>query len=70
MVMTDLSTVRCWDKKCKDGKPGRANLCVKERSGQPATATSEFHKKKVGELIKEDQRITQRVTAVKFGILQ
>jgi len=29
-----VRTVQCWAKKCKHGKPGRADLCDK-----PATAT-------------------------------
>jgi len=34
------------------------------------TATGEFHKKKVYELIKDNERITQREAATKLGILQ
>jgi hypothetical protein len=46
------------------------NFCDKQGSGQPLTATSEFHKKKVDKLIKDNQRITQREVAVKLGISQ
>jgi len=34
------------------------------------TAADEFHKKKFDELIKDNERITQREAAVKLGILQ
>lgn len=50
--------------------PGRADLCDKQWSGWPVTATGEFHKKKVYELIKDNERITQREAATKLGILQ
>jgi hypothetical protein len=48
----DVSTVCRWPKKCKAGEQGRPDLCVKQQSRRPLTATNEFHKKKVYELIK------------------
>jgi hypothetical protein len=59
--------VRHW---AKDGKLARADLCDKQRSVRRVTATDEFRRKKVDELIKDNQCITQRETAVKLGISQ
>ncbi|XP_070617038.1 protein GVQW3-like isoform X1 [Erythrolamprus reginae] len=66
----DVSTVRRWAKKCKGGQPGRTDLCDQERSGRPVTATDQFHVKRVDELIKDNQQITQREIAAKLGISQ
>jgi hypothetical protein len=65
-----VSTVHRWAKKCIAGKPGTADLCVKQWSGQSMMAANEFHKIKIDELIKDNQRPTQRETAVKLGISQ
>jgi hypothetical protein len=61
-----MSIVHHWAKKCKAGKPERADLCVKQWSGQSVMTASEFHKIKVNELITDNQR----ETAVKLGISQ
>jgi hypothetical protein len=66
----DMNSVQRWAKKFMDGKSGQADLYDKQQSGQPVTATDEFHKKKVGEMIKDYQWITQTETAVKLGISQ
>jgi hypothetical protein len=54
----DISTVHHWTNRCKDGKPEKSDLCDKQRIGWPVTATNEFHKKQVDEMIKENRRIT------------
>jgi transposase len=54
----DVSTVRCWAYRSKDGEPGKYDLCDKQRTGRPVTATDEFHKEQVDEMIKENRRIT------------
>jgi hypothetical protein len=38
----DVRTVCRSANKCKNGKPGRADLCDKQQSEQPATVTDEF----------------------------
>ncbi|GFG30795.1 hypothetical protein Cfor_00178 [Coptotermes formosanus] len=65
----DVRVVRRWAKKGWAGEQGKADLCDKQRRGRPLTATDEFHKKMVDEMIK-NERITQRETAVKLGISQ
>jgi hypothetical protein len=66
----DMNSVQCWAKKCMDGKSGQDESYDKQQSGQPVTATDEFHKKKFEEMIKGYQWITQKETAVKLGISQ
>ena len=66
----DMNSVQHWAKKCIDGKSGRADSYDKQQSGQPVTATDEFHKKKFEKMIKDYQWITKRETAVKLGISQ
>lgn len=66
-----MSTVYRWAKKiCKDGEPGKTDLCDQERSGWLVTATNELHMKKLGKLIKGNRQITQKKIAVKLGISQ
>jgi hypothetical protein len=38
------------------------------RSGRPGTASTEANKKRVGEMIKEDRRVTRDTIATKLGI--
>jgi hypothetical protein len=59
----DVSTVRRWAIRRKDGEPGKSDLCDEQRVGRPVTATDEFHKEQVDEMIKENRRITQRQIA-------
>jgi hypothetical protein len=66
----DMNSMQHRAKKCMDGKSGHADSCDKQQGGQPVTATDEFHKKKVEELIKDNHWITQRENAVKRGISQ
>jgi hypothetical protein len=40
------------------GEQGRPDVCNEQRSGRPLTATDEFHKQKVDELIKDNRLIT------------
>ena len=71
MVMTVLMWALCnTGPKHTRMVPGRADLCDKQLSGWPVTATDEIHKKKVDKLIKDNEHITQREAAVKLGILQ
>lgn len=41
----DMSTVHHWAKQCQNGEMGSDDLCDKQWSGWPVTATNEFHKK-------------------------
>jgi transposase len=56
----NVSTVRRWANRCKDGEPEKSDLCDKQRIARPVTETDEFHKEQVDEMIKENRRITQR----------
>jgi len=46
----DMNSVQRRAKKCMDGKSGQADSYDKQQSGQPVTATNEFHKKKFEEI--------------------
>jgi len=39
----DVSTVRCWVRRFKDGELGQADLSDKTRSGRPVTASDQLH---------------------------
>jgi len=39
----DVSTVRCWVRRFKDGEVGQADLSDKTRSGSPVTASDQLH---------------------------
>jgi hypothetical protein len=62
--------VHHWANRCKVGEPEKSDLCDKQRIGRPVTATDEFHKEQVDDLVKENWLITQRQNAVKIGISQ
>ena len=48
----DVSRVRCWVKRFKDGELGQADLSDKTRSERPVTASDQLHQDCVGELIR------------------
>jgi hypothetical protein len=56
----DVSIVRRWANRCKDGEPEKCDLCDRQRIERAVTETGEFHKEQVDEMIKENRRITQR----------
>uniref|UniRef100_A0A0B7ASE1 Mos1 transposase HTH domain-containing protein n=1 Tax=Arion vulgaris TaxID=1028688 RepID=A0A0B7ASE1_9EUPU len=39
----DVSTVRCWVKRFKDGEVGKSDFNDKPQSGRPVTASDQFH---------------------------
>ena len=47
----DVSTVRRWVRRFKDGQLGQADLSDKTRSGRPVTASEQLHQDRVEELI-------------------
>ena len=47
----DLSTVRRWVRRFKDGELGQADLSDKTRSGRSVTASDQLHQDRVEELI-------------------
>jgi len=47
----DVSTVRRWVRRFKDGESGQADLSDQTRSGRPVTASDQFHQDRVEELI-------------------
>jgi len=64
----DVSTVRCWVRRFKDGELGQADLSDKTRSGRLVTASDQLHQDRVEELIHGNHRIKQKETAVALGI--
>ena len=64
----DVSTVRCWVRRFKDGELGQADLNDKTQSGRPVTASDQLHQVCVEELIRGNRRIKQKETAVALGI--
>ena len=48
----DVSTVRRWVRRFKDGELGQADLSDKTRSGRPVTASDQLHQDHVEELIR------------------
>ena len=66
----DVSTVRRWASKFKDGEAGTSDLHDNERVGRSVTATTELNMQKVDRLIQDDRRITQRDIASIIGISQ
>ena len=48
----DVSTVRRWVTRFKDGELGRADLSDKRRIGRPVTACDQLHQDHVEELIR------------------
>jgi len=61
------NNVRHWVQKIRDSDDTLA-INNQSKSGQPKTATDEFHKQKVEQLIKENRRITQSLLSMKLGI--
>ena len=47
----DVSTVRRWVRRFKDGESGQADLSDKTRSGRVVTASNQIHQDRVEELI-------------------
>ena len=64
----DVSTVRRWIKRFKDGELGQADLSNKTRSGRPMTASDQLHQDCVEEMIHGNHCIKQKETAVALGI--
>ena len=53
----DVSTVRRWVRRFKDGELGQADLGDKTRNGRPVTASDQLHQDRVEELIGGNRRI-------------
>jgi len=64
----DVSTVRRWVRRFKDGELRQADLSNKTRSGRPVTASDQLHQDRVEELIRGNRRIKQKETAIAVGI--
>jgi len=64
----DVSTVRRWVRRFKDGELGQADLSEKTRSGRPVTASDHLHQDRVEELIRGNGRVKQKLIAVTIGI--
>ena len=64
----DVSTVKRWVRRFKDGELGQADLSDKTRSGGPVTASDQLHQDCVEELICRNRRIKQKEIAVALGI--
>ena len=64
----DVSTVRCWVRRFKDGEMGQADLNDKTRSGRPVTASDRLHQDRVEEVIRGNRCIKQKETAIALGI--
>ena len=47
----DVSTVRRWVRRFKDGELGQADLSAKTRMGRSVTASDQLHQDRVEELI-------------------
>jgi hypothetical protein len=47
----DVSTVRCWVMRFKDGELGQVGLNDKIQTGRPVTASDQLHQDRVEELI-------------------
>jgi transposase len=48
----DVSTVRRWVRRFRDGELGQADLSDKTRSGRPVTASDQLHRDRVEEMIR------------------
>ena len=64
----DVSTVRRWVRRFKDGELGQADLSDKTQRGRPVTASDQLHQDRVEELIRGNCRIKQKEIAVALGI--
>jgi len=56
----DVSTVRLWVRRFKDGELGQAALSDKTRIGRPETASDQLHQDRIQELISGNRRIKQK----------
>ena len=68
MKCVDVSTVRRWVRRIKDGELGQADLSDKRRSGRAVTASGQLHQDRVEEMIRGNIRIKQTKIAVALGI--
>ena len=50
----DVSTIRRWVRRFKDGELGQAYLSDKTRSGRPVTASDRLHQDRFEELIRRN----------------
>jgi len=50
----DVSTVRRWVRRYKDGELGQADLSDKTRSGRPVTASDQLHQDRIEEMIRRN----------------
>jgi len=64
----DVSTIRRWVRRFKDGELGQADLSDKTLSGIPLTASDQLHQDLVEEMIRGNRRIKQKEIAVALGI--
>jgi len=64
----DVSIVRCWVRRFKDGELEQADLSDKTRSGRPVTASDQLNQDRIEELIHGNRRIKQKEIAVALGI--
>ena len=64
----DVSTVRRWVRRLKDGELGQADLSDKTQSGRPVTASDQLHQDRVEEMILRNRCIKQKEIAVALGI--
>jgi len=62
------TTVKCFAIKFRECEQGRANFVDQPRRGSPVSVTDDKHQKQVDELIKHDQRITQKQIAGRLGM--
>ena len=67
-MCVDVSTVRRWVRRFKDGELGQADLIDKTRCGRrPVTANDQLHQDGVEELIRGNRRIKQKEIALALG---
>jgi len=64
----DVSTVRRWVRRFKDGELGQADLSDQTSSGRPVTANDQLHQDRVEEVIRGNRRIKQKEIAVALEI--
>jgi len=64
----DVSTVRHWVRRFKDGELRQADLSDKTQSGRPVTASDQLHQEHVEEMIRGNRRIKQKEISVALGI--
>ena len=64
----DVSTVRRWVRRFKDGELGQADFSDKTQSGRPVAASDQLHQDRVEELISRNRHIKQKEIAVALGI--